>query len=177
MATAFSLLLIPWLLLAGNRPLPRYGLTPLQVAAVYFIAGIAGGVVVAVAYPISRWFLGAFALGAIAAAPVYVGFGLLLRSSDDPPSLPWVLGGTLALFVGGGVGTQIWSEEHGGASRATVIALWVLVAASQPVGWYLGLHWAGESLAAVGLGFVFLPLYVALLAWVSRNRLGSNPAA
>jgi len=171
MATCFSILLVPAALLTGNRPLSRYGLTPLAIAAVYYLAGIVGGVVVALAYPINRWFLGAFALGSLAVAPVYVGFGLLLRSSDDPPSLPWVLGGTLALLVGGGVGTQIWSEEHKGASRRTVITLWILVAVCQPIGWYLGMHWAGESPAAVGLGLVFLPLYVAGLASVSRYRL------
>ena len=173
MATAFSLLLVPLALLVGNRPLTRYGLTPLQIAAVYFLAGIVGGVVVALVYPINRWFLGAFVLGSLALAPVYVGFSLLLRSSDDPPSLPWALGGTLALLVGGGVGTQIWSEQHRGASRRTVTALWIIVAVCQPIGWYLGLHWAGESPAAVGLELVFLPLYIAVLASFSRFRLSS----
>ena len=177
MATGFSLLLIPAVLLIGNRALPRYGLTPIQIVAVYYLAGVMGGVVVALVYPISRWFLGAFALGSLAVAPVYVGFGLLLRTRDDPASLPWALGGVLALFVGGGVGTQIWSEQHGGPTRSTLIALWIVVALTQPIGWYLGLRWPGETRAAVGLGFVFMPLYVALLASISRARLSSNAAA
>jgi hypothetical protein len=170
-ASCCSLFLIPFVLESGNRPIPRYGLTPLQIAAVYFATGIMGGVVVAVAYPMNRWFLGAFALGTLAAAPAYIVFGMMMQKKDDPASLPWILGGVLAVFVGGGAGTQLWSEEHSGASRATVITLWVVVLLCQPIGWYLGLRWPGERLATIGLGLVFLPLWVALLATLSRNRL------
>jgi hypothetical protein len=166
-----SLFLIPFVLVSGNRPIPRYGITPLQIAAVYFATGIMGGVLVALAYPMNRWFLGAFALGTIAAAPAYTVFGLMMQNKDDPAALPWVLGGVCAVFVGGGVGSHFWSEQHGGASRSTVITLWVVVLLCQPIGWYLGLRWSGEPPATIGLGLVFLPLWVALLATISRNSL------
>ena len=170
-ACCCSLFLVPFALAAGNRPIPRYGVTPLAIAAMYFATGIMGGIIVALAYPMKRWFLGAFAVGTLAATPAYVVAGLMLRDKSDPASLPWVLGAVLALFVGGGVGTQIWSEEHGGASRETMIALWIVVLVTQPIGWYLGLRWPGEGLAAIGLGLVFLPLWVASLATITRHRL------
>jgi hypothetical protein len=170
MATGFSLFLLPFLLTGPNRPLPKYGLTPLQIVAVYYAGGIFGSSAVAVLYPIRRWFLGAFLLGAIAAAPVYLGFSFLMRG-DDPASVAWVIGGVLAFFAGGGLGTQLWSETHKGPTRTTVRALWTIVAACQVVGWYLGMRWPGEVRAAIGLGLVFLPLFLALLATVSYSRL------
>jgi len=167
----FSLLLLPWLALTGNRPLPRFGLTPLAVAAVYVLAGTIGGMLVALLYPLRRWFLGAFLLGVVTLFPVYTGFALLLRG-DAPLSVGWVLGGVLAFFVGGGLGTQIWTEEgaQAAASPRTVMVLWIVTAACQVPGWYLGLRWPGESRAAVGLALVFLPPFVAALATISRAR-------
>ena len=172
-ASMCSLFLIPSIISSGNRPIERYGMTPLQIATVYFATGIAGGAVVALAYPISRWFLGAFVLGTLAIMPAYTVFALMMQKKDDPPSLPWILGGVGAVFVGGGVGTKFWSDEHRGASRPTVIALWIVVLLCQPIGWYLGLRWPGEPPATIGLGLVFLPLWVALLATLSRRRAGA----
>jgi hypothetical protein len=167
MATGFSLFLVPSLLSYGNRPLPKYGLTPLQVVAVYFAGGILGSVAVAVLYPINRWFLGAFLLGAVAAAPIYLSFSFLLRGVAPAP-VAWSLGGVLAFLVGGGLGTQLWSESHKGPTRTTVRALWAIVAVCQAVGWYLVIR---EVRAGVGFALVFLPLFLALLATVSYSRL------
>ena len=174
MAGGFSLFLVRALLTSGNRPLPRYGLTPLEIVAEYFLAGALGGGLIAVLYPIRRWFLGAFALGVLAALPAYLGFALLMKS-DEPWSVAWIIGGICAFFVGGGVGTQISSESRSRPvpSARLIVTLWVIVGAGQIVGWYLGLHWPGETRATIGLGLVFLPLYIAILATLSRSR-GTN---
>jgi hypothetical protein len=172
MAGLFSLLLVPALLTSGNRPLPRYGLTPLEIVAVYFLAGALGGGLIAVLYPIRRWFLGAFALGVFGALPAYLGAGLLMRSGE-PWSEAWIIGGICAFLVGGGLGTQISSESHSRPvpSPRLIKTLWIIVGAGQIVGWYLGLNWPGEPLAAIGLGLVFLPLYIAILATLSRRGI------
>lgn len=149
--------------------MPRYGVTPLQIAFVYFGTGIIGGMVVALAYPINRWFLGAFILGTLAAAPAYTAFGIMMQKKDEPAYLPWILGGVCAVVVGGGLGTQFWSEKHEGAERSTVLVLWGVVLVSVPTGCYLGMRWPGESPAAIGLTLVFLPLWIALLATLSRR--------
>lgn len=173
-ATLFSLFLVPSFLINGNRPIPKVGLTPLQNLAVYYLGGILGSILVAILYPIQRWFLGAFALGTVAMAPLYLGFALLVMR-DIPRAAMWSIGIVLAYLVGGGVGTQIWSE-HGGANKNTVVVLWIVAAACQIPGWYMGMRWAGQTLATIGLGLVFMPLYPAMLATVARKK-PPEPAA
>jgi hypothetical protein len=167
----FSLFLLPALLTGAHQFSTEYGMTPLQAVAVYLLGGPLGGFVLALLYPIRRWFLGAFSLGVLTTLPVYLGFALLTRR-DQPPSVPWILGGILAFLAGGGVATQISSESHDRPvpSPQFVRALWLIVAVCQIIGWYLGLRWPGHTRAAVGLGLVFLPLYVALLATISQQR-------
>jgi hypothetical protein len=163
--------LLPAVVLTGNRPLARYGLTPLEIAALYVLAGTLGGALVGVLYPITRWFLGAFLLGAIALLPVYLGFALLL-AGDTPLSARWVIGAVPAFFVGGGLGAHLWSGEHkhAGPNSRTIVALWIVAIVCQVPGWYLGMRWAGEAPAVVGLGLVFFPPFVAALATLARQR-------
>ena len=175
-ATAFSLFLIPSFLAYGNRPIPRVGLTPLQNLVVYYAGGVGGGTLVALLYPLRRWFLGAFILGAVALAPMYLGFALLI-GRGIPTTVAWAIGCVLAYFVGGGLGTQIWSDEHGGSDKSTVIALWLVTVVCQVPGWYMGMRWPGETQAGIGLGLVFMPAYLAALATISRKRQNAPAAA
>lgn len=177
MAALFSLIVVPRLL-SGNRPIPGYGVTPLEIIAGYFAAGICGGVVVALLYPLRQWFLGAFFIGTLAAFPAYLGPAILMRG-DDPWSVTLSSGFALAFFVGGGVASQIASEAYGRPipSSQLVIGLWGLVLVCQIVGWYLGMRWPGEVRATVGLALVFMPPYVAALATFSRRRGGAKASA
>ena len=171
MGVGFCIFLIPSVLTGGNRPLQRYGLTPLQIAAVYLASGILGGALIALLYPLKRWFLGAFLLGMLAALPAYLGLALLMRGHDPLP-VTLTIGFVASFFVGGGLGTQISSESHSRPipSSAFVMALWIVVGLCQVLGWYLGMRWPGETRGTIGLGLVFLPLFVALLATLSRSR-------
>jgi hypothetical protein len=170
MAGAFSLLVVPRLL-TGNQPIPTYGVTPLQIIAGYLAAGICGGLIVALLYPLKQWFLGAFFIGMLAALPAYLGPAVLMRG-NDPWSVTLSIGLVAAFFVGGGVGSLIASESYGRPipSSQLVLGLWGIVVVCQVVGWYLGMRWPGEVRATVGLGLVFMPPYVAALATFSRRR-------
>ena len=165
------LFVIPSLLRFGNHPLPGYGITPLQIAVVYVLSGLVGGVLVAALLPLSRWFLGAFFLGMIVVLPAYMAVGVLMRGNDSWVET-WIFGGVAAFFVGGGVATQISSESYARPipTPQLLAALWMVVGVGQVVGWYLGLKWPGETRATIGLALVFAPLYVALLATLSRRR-------
>src|SRR5512135_2721714 len=81
MAGFFSLFVVPRLL-TGNRPIPEYGVTPLVIIAGYFAAGLGGGLIVALLYPLKQWFLGAFFIGMLAAFPAYLGPAVLMRGND-----------------------------------------------------------------------------------------------
>ena len=105
------LFLIPSLLRSGNHPLPGYGITPLQIAVVYVLSGLVGGVLVAALFPLSQWFLGAFLLGMMVAFPPYMAVAVLMRGNDSWAET-WIFGGVAAFFVGGGVATQLSSESY-----------------------------------------------------------------
>ena len=167
----FCLFLIPVLLRYGNHALPPYSITPLQIAITYVLSGAFGGLLVAMLYPLRRWFLGSFALGMIVVFPAYMAFSVLLRGTD-PWAEAWIIGGIAAFFVGGGLGTQISSESYSRPipTPQLIVTLWVVVAICQVVGWYLGMKWPGGARAMVGLALVFAPLYVAALATLSRRR-------
>lgn len=160
------LFLIPSLLRYGNHPLPGYGITPLQIAIVYVLSGLVGGLLMAALFPLSRWFLGSFVLGMIVLFPAYMAFGVLMRE-NDPWAQSWTIGVICAFFVGGGVGTQISSESYSRPipTPQLIAALWVVVGVGQVVGWYLGLKWPGGARAMIGLGLVF-----ALCMWPFWRR-------
>jgi hypothetical protein len=168
-AAVLSLTLIPTLVRTGNRPIPGDRITPFQIAIVYVLAGIIGGSLVAFLYPLSRWFLGAFLLGAVATTPVFVGLGFL-TSANEPSSATWIIAGVGTFFVGGSLGTLVWSTAHRGPDLPTLISLWAIAVVCQVIGWYLGSRWPGEPPATIGIALVLLPLLPALLATVSRWR-------
>ena len=172
MAGLFSLIVAPRLL-TGNHPIPEYGVTPLEIIVGYFAAGICGGLIVALLYPLKQWFLGAFFIGMLAAFPAYLGPAILMRGNESW-SVTLAFGFVAAFFVGGGVGALIASESYGRPipSSQLVLGLWAVVVVCQVAGWYLGMRWPGEVRATVGLGLVFLPPYLAVLATYSRRRGG-----
>ena len=171
MGGGFCVFLVPALLRYGNHAIPPYRITPLEIAIVYVLSGLVGGVLVAALLPLRRWFLGSFALGFIVAFPPYAAFGLMMRG-NEPSTLPWIGGAIAAFFTGGGLGTQISSESYARPipSPQLIVGLWTIVAVGQVVGWYLGMKWPGGTRAMIGLALVFAPLYVAALATLSRRR-------
>lgn len=105
MATAFSLVATVPYLLNGANLVPKYG-SFIEVAALYYGGGLLGGVVVGVAWPLTRWQDGAAVVGALAALPFYLGGIFLLGKVHDPVYL--ITGIALAGLIGGKVGRDSW---------------------------------------------------------------------
>jgi hypothetical protein len=40
--------------------------------------------------------------------------------------------------------------------------------------WYLGMRWPGETRAGIGMGLVFLPIYVAILATLAHRKFAAR---
>lgn len=136
-----------------------------QVVAVYLLAGIAGGVLTAITFPLVRWLGGAFLVGAVAVLPMYFGIGLLVDTESGSQRL--LTAAVLALAVGGTAGAREWLNEH--RSAYTLAQVWLFAAVCAAVAWIVGLQWAGEWPAALA-AFVFLvPVMLALFVTFDRK--------
>jgi len=105
-----------WVLLlrirGGTAPFERLDTTFTAVVLGYYEGGAAGGLLVGVAWPLGRWFLGYVLLGVLGILPFYLfapggRHGSSLLSPHNVASA--LLG---ACFVGGAVGVWIWSDDH-----------------------------------------------------------------
>lgn len=86
--------------LRGPAAFERLGVSLTEVVAIYCLAGVLGGAIGGLLYPLTRWRGGAALLGAFAATPLYVGAALLL-------SADWSTGVIAAWIVGGAVGHNL----------------------------------------------------------------------
>jgi len=157
-----------------------------QASGIYLAGGLAAGVLVAVLYPLGRWIVGAFVVGAAAAVPMYFMFGQLL-ATDESPRETAVASVLLAALVGGPVATAVWLEDRGRNLPAWVAMLryptwrtvrhaWMVAVICAAVAWYVGLRWSGQwpGVAAV---FLFLgPAALATLVTIMATRQSNDSA-
>jgi hypothetical protein len=95
-ATLFSALVVGVSLLEGSSPYVRYGLTPWQVVAGYYAAGLLGGVLFEIARPWRRRYAGKFFSAYLILFFLYGGcaatlFPILLAGDAQPISLVGIL--------------------------------------------------------------------------------------
>ncbi len=94
----------------GPRLVAVYHLSLGGFIGLYFLAGILGGILVGVLKPIAKWHLGAVALGAIVAMPVYLCTAWVL--GDHPASWSgsqWFFNLSFILVIGGYAGDRFWT--------------------------------------------------------------------
>jgi hypothetical protein len=156
---------------------PSSGVPVFIVLAVYPIAGLLGGFLVALSFPLVRWVGGAFVVGVLAMFPMYLAVGLAFEHG----SLEHQLGSAAAcaLFVGGVVGARAWLDENRRPHRLAHV--WLFATVCSIAAWIVGLHWAGEW-PAVAAVFVFLiPASLAVIVTVTdlgeKGRSGAGRAA
>lgn len=99
-AGAFSLWVIGIYVLGGSAPFAHYHMTLLSTIAVYEIGGAASGAIVALMRPLLRWWLGATAVGIVAATPFGVGFRIAMDGWSPMSSDDWFVYVTFTVIVG-----------------------------------------------------------------------------
>ena len=104
----FLLLLVVLYVVQGPRMFSDHDTTFGQVALLYVLGGLGGGLIVGFLRPLLRWRWGATLVGALVAVPI--GAGVLLMSGDGGP---WTGGDTVvtiifALSLGAPVGWMYW---------------------------------------------------------------------
>jgi hypothetical protein len=168
--------------ISQGAALGRSGLTLGQVAAVYLLAGVAGGTLVALGWPHGRISLfRAALLGALGLAPMYALFALALGQGE-----PWreqvAFVVVVAALVGGAVGIKLWLDDHPRGqvapwidalrypTRHVVLRVWLGAGAVATLAWFIGGRWAGTWPALLA-GLLFAaPLALAALVTLVALR-------
>ena len=190
-ATGLSAWVLLLRLRAGPAPFDRLETTFTEVVVGYYEGGAAGGVLIGLAWPLGRWFVGYALLGMLGVLPFYLFApggrgGTSLISTENVASA--LLG---AFFVGGAVGVWIWSDDHPHGpnwfdalrfpSLKGTVAVWggalfvaILSIVLVPT-W--SFYWPFELIIlAAGVLFI-VPLAVAVLVTMRFRRLRSARAA
>jgi hypothetical protein len=140
----------------------------------YPIAGLLGGMLAAVAFPLVRWVGGAFVVGAAAMLPLYLGVGLAVDGGAVRDHL--ATAAICAVCVGGLVGVRAWFDEHRRRYKLAHVWLFALICAA--VAWFVGIRWAGQWPAVVAMFVFLLPVAVALFVTLDhRDASAANRAA
>ena len=110
-AVLYSILVSIQYILVGSRSLEGRGVTLLSTIVVYFVGGIAGGALVGVLRPLTRWRLGSAVVGVVVCFPLAAASLVAI----DGPIASWqgktVFGGVFAaVFVGVIAGCQAWER-------------------------------------------------------------------
>jgi len=178
-ATVFS----AWVTIAGSGSRESLGVSYRALVGMYYTAGLAGGLIVGLAWPLSRHLLGAGLLGVLGMFPLYLGAGML----QSPTSQWWSLdnistAGFIALMVGYPVGMALWFKDNPAPpwikallypSAVLVRNVW-LVAIPLAGGSLLLTKWTGSwpfgLVVLTVLGLFALPLGLALFVTFRRGR-------
>jgi hypothetical protein len=108
LALALTLVLLVLFAVHGSKLFDSYGTSFTTVALLYLCGGVAGGVIVGLLRPLSRWRIGAVVMGVFAAVPIGIGIRLM-RSGLEPWGATDSIGlGIFALALGGTVGWIYW---------------------------------------------------------------------
>ncbi len=155
--------------IAGSAPFQRNGVTFVQTVAVYLTAGPLGGLLVALAHPLYRSIVGAFALGTLALFPAYLGFGILEIGNEHVSSV-FLVALLAALLVGGSVGVGSWLDDNPRdwapawvnslryPTGHTLLYLWAAACLLAATAWLIGGRWAGHWPAVIAIPLFLIPL-------------------
>ncbi|HET7250521.1 MAG TPA: hypothetical protein VFI79_11785 [Gemmatimonadales bacterium] len=136
----------------------------LMLLGLYPVAGAAGGVLVAISFPLTRWLGGAFLVGAIAFLPVFLGVELITEGRLGREQLE--LAATGAIILGGAIGAAEWFNEPRRYYR--LAHYWLFAIVCTAVAWFMGLHWAGQWQAMVAIPLFLIPVAFALMATIAK---------
>jgi hypothetical protein len=101
-ATCFSAWVLLLVLLRGSPRFEKYGMSAWQIVAAYYAAGLLGGVVLGLFWPLTRTSWGAVALGSIIGVIAYAVIGMSMHGAFSWQSLHdgMILGVPIGGFVG-----------------------------------------------------------------------------
>jgi hypothetical protein len=102
MATCFSAWVLLLVLLRGSPWFDKYQMSAWQIVAAYYAAGLLGGLVFGVLWPLSRTSWGAVVLGSLIGVIAYAAVGMIMHGALSWQSVHdgMVLGVPIGGFVG-----------------------------------------------------------------------------
>lgn len=113
-AMFYSVLASTLFALHGGDRYRAVGLTLPVIIAVYFAGGITGGCLVGLLRPLTRWRIGAAAVGVIAMIPVCWGAGILVHGPlsvwGEAEYFAWTITPVLIGAYGGWEFYQLWDD-------------------------------------------------------------------
>lgn len=86
--------------------------TYLIVVRTYYAAGLAGGLLVGLAWPLRSWVFGSALLGVLGMLPFYLGFAFAESAPQRPSGESLLEALVLALMVGVPLGAGLWLKQH-----------------------------------------------------------------
>lgn len=112
-ATLYALWVAGASLIGGSDTLQETNISLGQIVMIYYGGGILVGMFVGLAWPLTRWRVGAALVGYIGAIPFFFAIGTLVRKTDESMSISalWALV-LLSSIVGAGAGVSVWSERN-----------------------------------------------------------------
>jgi len=184
-ATGFSAWVTFLRVAYGTTAFDRLHTTYGAVVALYYLGGLAAGVLLGVFWPLRRWLPGSALLGMLAVFPLYFGVAF----TDSPRSGVFTSDNltrslVLAFLVGVPLGVWAWHDDHPGGptwfdalrypSSRTAGKLWVAVLPVAGVSYILLPKWTGNwpSDLVILLAFVLfvIPILVAVLVTLAAAR-------
>ncbi len=134
-------------LFSGTAPFERLGTTYPAVVGLYYTGGLLGGMLVGLAWPLRRWFLGSVFLGVLGVFPLYYGAALMEASHSQLLGAERI-GGALFLAILLGVPLGTWGWLHGQQARPPLLDALLF-----PNARTLALAWATAIVASGGSYF------------------------
>jgi hypothetical protein len=105
----YSLFVIGLYVLRGAEPFEEKGITLGATLAIYFVGGLAGGILLGLLRPLTRWRPGSALVGMVAVAPATLAFGLAafgpMHAWDKDMVISLII---TAVVLGGGGGYLYW---------------------------------------------------------------------
>ena len=172
-ATGFTAWVTFLRLAAGTVGFDKLGTTYRDVVRVYYGAGLVGGLLMGLVWPIRRSVVGSALIGVLGIFPLYYGFAI-----QRSPRSEWlsaeslVTACVLSVVVGSSLGAGAWLRDHPRGpfwvdalrypTAATVRWLWAFALGVAVVAWLIGTSWAGQWPAILALIIFMLPLVLAV---------------
>lgn len=184
-ATGLSLWVTLLRLGAGTEPFDQLNTTYPSVIALYYGGCAIGGLLVGLAWPLGRSFLGSALLGMIGVLPLYMGVAFMDSGPNQWLTEDNITGSAfLALIVGAPVGATIWLRDNPtrpawleallSPNRRTVALAWAATVVFSGGSYLLVPNWSKDWPPAlvipVFLVLFVLPLGTAIIVTARRWR-------
>jgi hypothetical protein len=117
----FALVYSVWVVLITRFPrgaaaLDTIGISLARIIGLYFAGGVVGGTMVGLAWPLTRWRVGAGIVGYVAVLPFFASLALMDDAMREPAAFWFVV--LVASLVGFFFAIWLWSDKHRqGAAR------------------------------------------------------------